>query len=603
MATILRVSTAADGTQGNSDSFTPVFSPDGGSIAFASSASNLVAGDTNNSLDVFVKDLSTGAITRVSTAADGAQRGSDAFGPVFSPDGGKIAFVDAVNLRFNDLRRDIFVKDLASGALTLVNATADGTRVGSFSVNPAFSSDGRSIAFQTDAKGPAGPFDIFVRDLVSGAITRVSTAADGTEGNSTSQLPAFSPAGGKIAFSSFATNFVAGDTNDAADIFVKDLGNGAITRVSTAADGAQADNSSFLSVFSPDGREIAFESGASNLVGNDTNGAQDIFVKDLASGAITRISVAADGAEANSGSFGPTFSPDGTKIAFASSASNLVAGDTNGATDLFVKDLASGAVTRAGIAVDGAGAFSPDGRKIVFSSDASNLVPGDTNGASDIFIATLDQPPTANADTYSTRKAKLLTVDAAHGVLANDTDIGSPTLTAELVGGPTHARSFALAADGSFRYRPVASFSGTDSFTYEADDGQSVSAPATVTIFVTSPRKPGPITPAAGSQGVFRTSAPPPGSATSLQSAVLSLQSAVFAPSVSEANLRSYRPEHRVRITARGGAVRDHHRRSSDSGRSRLGERPRHAYIAASVRRRLRRSRPGGRENGTRDLH
>ncbi len=138
------------------------------------------------------------------------------------------------------------------------------------------------------------------------------------------------------------------------------------------------------------------------------------------------------------------------------------------------------------------------------------------------------QPPTAKDDTYSTRQAKLLTVDAAHGVLANDTDIDSPTLTAEIVHGPAHARSFALAADGSFSYRPVASFRGTDSFTYEDNDGQSVSAPATGTIFVTAPRNPGPMTAAAGSQGFLRAdplppspSAPPAGSSTSLESTVL----------------------------------------------------------------------------------
>jgi Tol biopolymer transport system component len=496
MPSIIRVSTAADGTQGNSGSSGSAFSPDGSKVAFSSASSNFVAGDTNNTLDVFVKDLATGAVTRVSTAADGAQRGSDSFGPVFSPDGGKIAFVDAENLRFNDIRRDIFVKDLASGALTLVNATADGTRVGSFSVNQTFSPDGRSIAFQTDAKGPAGPFDIFVRDLVSGAITRVSTAADGTVGNSTSQLPVFSPDGRKIAFSSFASNFVAGDTNDVPDIFVKDLASGAITRISTAADGTQANSSSFSSAFSPDGRKIAFESGASNLVANDS-GAQDIFVKDLASGAITRVSTAADGTQENGSSFAPSFSPDGSKIAFISQAANLVAGDTNGIPDVFVKDLVSGAVTRINIAANGAQAngpsgpaiFSPDGRKIVFTSFASNLVAGDTNAASDVFVATLtNQPPTATADTYSTRKAKQLTVDAAHGVLANDKDFDSLVLTAELVRGPEHARSFALAADGSFRYRPVANFRGTDSFTYSANDGQADSAPATVTLRVTSPR-------------------------------------------------------------------------------------------------------------------
>jgi Tol biopolymer transport system component len=394
---LILVSSAADGTPGNAGSFNASFSPDGSKIAFASDASNLVAGDTNNALDVFLKDLSSGVVTRVSTAADGTQRGSDAFLPVFSPDGSKIAFEDVRDLRFNDIQRDIFVKDLTSGALTQVNTAADGTRLGGFAANPAFSPDGRSIAFQADTAGFFS-FEILVKDLATGAVTQVSTAADGTAGNATSQLPAFSPDGRKIAFDSFASNLVAGDTNNANVIFVKDLATGAVTRVDTAADGTQANGQASLSfVFSPNGRKIAFESDATNLVAGDTNGQADIFVKDLSSGAITRVSTARDGTEANGQSFSFVFSPNGRKIAFASNATNLVACDTNGQADIFLKDLVTGAVTRVSTAADGTQAnggssdpvFSPDGRKIAFISDASNLVAGDTNGVDDIFVKDL----------------------------------------------------------------------------------------------------------------------------------------------------------------------------------------------------------------------
>jgi Tol biopolymer transport system component len=395
---LILVSSAADGTPGNAGSSNAGFSPDGSKIAFTSGASNLVAGDTNNALDVFVKDLSTGAVTRVSTAADGTQRDSDAFLPVFSPDGSKIAFEDVKDLANNDIQRDIFVKDLASGALTQVSTAADGARIIGLSANPAFSPDGRSIAFQATTAGPFSPFGIFVKNLASGALTLVSTAADGTEGNNTSQLPAFSPDGRKIAFDSFASNLVAGDTNNANGIFVKDLATGAVTRVDTAADGTQANGQASLSfVFSPDGRKIAFESDATNLVAGDTNGQADIFVKNLATGAVTRVDTAADGTQANGQSFSFVFSPNGRKIAFTSNASNLVAGDTNGQADIFVKDLVSGAVTRVSVAADGVQAnggsdnpvFSPDGRKIAFISDASNLVAGDTNGVNDVFVKDL----------------------------------------------------------------------------------------------------------------------------------------------------------------------------------------------------------------------
>ncbi|TPL32840.1 cadherin-like domain-containing protein, partial [Mesorhizobium sp. B2-4-6] len=220
----------------------------------------------------------------------------------------------------------------------------------------------------------------------SGPIARVSTDAAGAEGNSVSYNQVFSPDGTKVAFYSAASNLVGGDTNGAPDIFVKDLATGAITRVSTDAASLQGDNSSYNPIFSPDGTKVAFVSDASNLVGGDTNSAPDIFVKDLATGAVTRVSTDAAGLQGDSGSVGPVFSPDGTKVAFYSYASNLVGGDTNGAPDIFIKDLATGAVARvstdaAALQGDNGSAgpvFSPDGTKVAFYSYASNLVGGDT---------------------------------------------------------------------------------------------------------------------------------------------------------------------------------------------------------------------------------
>ncbi len=196
-------------------------------------------------------------------------------------------------------------------------------------------------------------------------------------------------------FTSNATNLVADDTNGVADIFIKDLTTGAVVRVSTDASGAQTDFSSLNAAFSSDGTKIVFESGATNLVAGDTNGVNDIFVKDLITGAVTRASTAASGVQADADSLNAVFSPDGTKVAFVSDASNLVAGDTNGVADVFIKDLVTGAVTRlslSALGVQGNGdatqvVFSPDGMSVALVSSAGNLVAGDTNGASDIFVA------------------------------------------------------------------------------------------------------------------------------------------------------------------------------------------------------------------------
>jgi len=237
--------------------------------------------------------------------------------------------------------------------------------------------------------------------------TRISTAAGGAEADDYSTNARFSPDGRYIVFESNATNLVAGDTNNCTDIFLKDLVTGAVTRLSTTANGAEANNYSYNARFSPDGRYIVFESDATNLVAGDTNNRVDIFLKDLATGAITRLSTTADGAEANNHSYDVRFSPDGRYIVFESDATNLVAGDTNNCTDIFLKDLVTGAVTRLPTTADGAEAnnhstnarFSLDGRYIVFESNATNLVAGDTNDVSDIFRINLPYKLNAAAIT------------------------------------------------------------------------------------------------------------------------------------------------------------------------------------------------------------
>ncbi|NIX76636.1 PD40 domain-containing protein [Microvirga terricola] len=233
----------------------------------------------------------------------------------------------------------------------------------------------------------------FSRPASTNIVTRVSTAADGAEADGFSFIAQVSADGRYVVFVSDAGNLVDGDTNGTSDIFRKDLLTGVITRVSTAGDGAQANAQSYNADVSADGRYVVFDSRAGNLVADDTNGAADVFRKDLLTGAITRISTAGDGAEGNAGSSFAQISADGRYVVFESDASNLVAGDTNGTTDIFRKDLLTGAITRVSTAGDGAQAndlsydaqVSADGRYVVFESDASNLVAGDTNVRSDIF--------------------------------------------------------------------------------------------------------------------------------------------------------------------------------------------------------------------------
>ena len=236
-------------------------------------------------------------------------------------------------------------------------------------------------------RGTNGASDVFVTDRTTGVTTRVSTATDGTSGDGWSGSPAISADGRWIAYESHASNLVPGDTNGALDVFVTDRTTGVTTRVSTATDGTQANDNSFCSAISADGRWIAYMSYASDLSPGDTNGALDVFVTDRTTGVTTRVSTATDGTRANDNSFCSAISADGRWIA-TRQASNLSPGDTNGALDVFVTDRTTGVTTRVSTATDGTQAnsgseppsISADGRWIAYMSYASNLVPGDRTG-------------------------------------------------------------------------------------------------------------------------------------------------------------------------------------------------------------------------------
>ncbi|MPR07306.1 PD40 domain-containing protein [Microvirga tunisiensis] len=399
-----RISTAADGTEGLGDSNEAQFSPDGRFVVFESDANNLVAGDTNNATDVFLKDLSTGAISRLSTTAGGAQANGGNSTAHFSSDGRFVVFTSAAtNLVAGDTNNfdDIFLKDLTTGAVTLLSTTANGTQTNGNSSNAQLSQDGHLMVFSSVATNLGSSSilfsDIFLKDLITGAVTVVTNAADGTRANGLSSHARFSPDGHSVVFESSANNLVTGDANNQIDIFLKDLDTGAVTLVTNTADGTQGNGRSSDARFSADGHFVTFTSVATNLVAGDTNDASDIFLKDLNTGSVTRLSTAADGTQANGRSYDARFSADGRFVVFTSEASNLVAGDTNGVSDVFLKDLNTGAITRLSTAANGAQTdfdsytplFSPDGRSVVFESDATNLVAGDGNNRTDLFLVNL----------------------------------------------------------------------------------------------------------------------------------------------------------------------------------------------------------------------
>ncbi|MDX6505462.1 MAG: hypothetical protein QOG06_106 [Gaiellaceae bacterium] len=415
-----RVSVSSSGVQADRDTYAAGLSASGRYVLLNSLAYHLVPGDTNKRWDVFVHDRSTGATTRVSVSSQGDQAratrdpwGGSTAGAI-SGNGRYVVFQsDAPNLVPGDTNRvqDVFLHDLKTGRTSRLSIGRRGRQANGPSGAATISANGRSVAFESFASNlVAGDknraTDVFVRDLARGNTTRVSVTTHGAEARCKdgceSSEPALSANGRYVAFQSSATNLVPGDTNKLGDVFVHDRHTGRTERVSVTSAGKQAggdktNNGSNAPAISSDGRYVAFHSADSNLVSGDTNRTFDIFVHDRKTARTTRISVGSNGHQANGESLGAlSVSADGRYVAFTSLASNLVPGDANEITDVFVRDLRAGKTTLASLGdageqggdastVSGV-AFSADDRLLAFSSWASNLVPGDTNSTPDAFL-------------------------------------------------------------------------------------------------------------------------------------------------------------------------------------------------------------------------
>jgi len=361
-----------------------------------------VPNDTNAVSDVFVRDLETGSTERVSVSSTGVQGNDESRDPSISADGRYVAYWShATNLVPGDTNdyADVFVFDRQTAAVVRASVDSGGAQATGHSFFPALSADGRFVAFQSGASnlvaGDANAItDVFVRDLVAGSTERASLGSGGAEANGESDLPSISADGRYVAFESVATNLVAGDANGSRDVFVRDRLLAATQLASVDSGGAHANGDSRAPAISADGRFVAFESAATNLVANDTNGMHDVFLRDRQDGVTVRASVDSSGVQGNDDSFNPSVSADGRLVAFASSASSLAPGDTNGSDDVFLRDRIAGTTQRASVAsagtqADGQSAdawISADGSRVVFMSVARNLAPGDTNEAWDVFV-------------------------------------------------------------------------------------------------------------------------------------------------------------------------------------------------------------------------
>lgn len=351
-----RLSSVGQEVDGSGASTSASISGDGRLVAFQSEASNLVGDDTNEAADVFVRDVAAGKTTRVSVGGTG-----ESITPDISDDGNFVAFASfAGDLLEGDTNQmsDIFVRDMAAARTERVSVGTANAQADDFSFAPTISADGRLVVYESDATNLVPDDsnqarDIFLRDRMSGTTQRLSGAGGGSGGDRGSFGPSISGNGRFVAFESDATNLVPGDTNDARDIFVRDLETDVTQRITMGERLAQPDDSSYAPTISADGQVVAFSSRASNLVPGDTNGSEDIFIRRRSgSGTMVVVSSPPGKDQADADSYAPSISADGRTVSFESFATNLVAADENGRVDIFVSDGRT--VRVASVATDGA---------------------------------------------------------------------------------------------------------------------------------------------------------------------------------------------------------------------------------------------------------
>lgn len=349
---------------------------------------------------------------RLSISSLGAQADEDSDAPSISADGRFVTFVsDSTTLvaGLTDGRRHVYLRDRQSATTTAVDMSSAGWQTDDDSTSGSISADGRWIAFAADAANivPAdtGGFrDVFLTDTLNATFRRISVSTGGDEADGPSLRPRISAGAGHVVFESDAANLVPLDTNQDTDIFVHAIASGVVRRLSVDSVGGQANGPSARASISSDGRFVAFQSAADNLVAGDANGVEDVFVHDRdpdqngildeGNGLPIRVSVDSAGTEGDGPSAGPAISGDGRWVAFESRATNLVPGDTNDSSDVFVYDLTLETVIRVSLADGGvegdddstSPAILDGGRFVVFLSRATNLAPNDTNNVVDVFL-------------------------------------------------------------------------------------------------------------------------------------------------------------------------------------------------------------------------
>jgi Tol biopolymer transport system component len=389
-------------------------------VVFASDATDLIGPDLLPWRDIFLRDRQLNLTERISISSAGVPANGNSGGfptlgiPRISEDGRYVVFAsEATNLAPNDDNSvaDVFLRDrLANTTERVVDVPSNPIFSGPISIAPDVSDDGRFVAFSSYSPDLVpddlnNTWDVFLKDRQSGALELISQATDGTHGEASSGYvgagtPRISSDGRFVIFGSVARDLVEGETESYDDIFLRDRASGTTDIVSLSDDEQFGNDHSTYGDVSDDGRYVVFASIASNLVSGDTNGCSDIFLRDRQLGTTARITAPAS---PPCDSRFPSISDDGAYIVFQSDAATLVPGDANATRDVFRYSTASSMTQRISVPLAGEAhgvseraSINVDGAVVAFESAAADLVPNDGNGLADIFAwgKPLSLPPT-----------------------------------------------------------------------------------------------------------------------------------------------------------------------------------------------------------------
>lgn len=398
---IRRVNTSSSGEQANGESGDFALSGSGRYVVFSSLATNLVPNDTNGVRDVFVKDLVSDSTVRVSMHSDGAQSVVDnefeGMPTSISADGRYVAFLTFERLlpRDNNIHNDIYVKDMVTGALDLVSTAGDESLANFRNHHPFISANGRYVVFASQGSNfvPEDTdigLDVYIKDRVTRQIRLASATAAGVRANNVSEKPVVSADGRYVAFVSYSHDLALPFNAANPDVYIKDMQTGAVQR-------AQADGNTLLGAIgtepaiSSDGRYLAFQL---SFYSQATGAMMRLYKRNLATGELTRLDRTSSGTmQISGGIYAPSVSDDGRFVSGHSTNGNITLNDWNGLQDLFVYDrdyyMAQRAALNDGVRSNGDSTtpmISRDGSRVLYVSNANTNSVNDANGVPDAFL-------------------------------------------------------------------------------------------------------------------------------------------------------------------------------------------------------------------------